>query len=88
MLAVVSEPGSLLGKCYCVGFNKYGELGLGISDPVETFTLIPKLNPVLNISAGQHISLFIDENKKLLSCGIGTLHGNASDKCQPLPMMV
>ena len=88
MLAIVADILAGSGKCFSVGFNKYGELGLGHTLPVEKFTPVPSFDSTSDISAGQHVSFFVDQNHKLYSCGIKTLHGNAATDNQILPQPV
>jgi len=74
-----------------VGFNKYGELGIGNTESQENFApVIFKPNPIkiAQISAGQHVTLFIDINGKLYSCGINNLHGNSGTENQLFPLPV
>ena len=61
------------------GYNKHGELGLGDYVDRFVFTPITCLNGIKTVSAGS-ISLFINEDNKIYSCGKGSLNGFAAAK--------
>eukprot|EP00826_Nyctotherus_ovalis_P003696 TRINITY_DN10761_c0_g1_i10.p1 TRINITY_DN10761_c0_g1~~TRINITY_DN10761_c0_g1_i10.p1 ORF type:complete len:106 (-),score=3.07 TRINITY_DN10761_c0_g1_i10:317-634(-) len=52
---------------------------------MKSFTKIPELQNVVLIAAGQNISLFVDEGRRVYSAGSALLHGNASKKNQVFP---
>ena len=83
MIALVST-----GQCYGVGYNKSGALGITGSAQIPSFTLIPTLQDITFIAAGQNISMFIDKNQKLLSAGCALLHGNHDKNSQPVPAVI
>lgn len=57
------------GEVWGCGFNKYGQLGLGIDYSPLLPTKIEGLPPILAISCVRDISLFVDENFSLWYCG-------------------
>lgn len=79
------------GRVYATGYNKTGGLGLGDTVNRSTFTEITTikgeieisgsefeqavLEKITQIAAGYHVSFFIDESKKLYSCGSLYLNG-------------
>ena len=83
MIALVSS-----GKCFGVGHNKLGAVGVESPAVCTSFTLIPKLADVAFIAAGQNVSMFIDKGQKLYSCGSALLHGNVSKTNQMSPALV
>ncbi len=88
MLAVVGDKATHVGKCFAVGFNKYGELGTGDISATDKFVAVPGLGPVTTASAGRHVSFFVDSGRKLYSCGVAALHGNPSASDQLVPTIV
>lgn len=64
------------GRCYVMGENKEGQLGLGHKNPVEKPTEIKlpvSSDEVLiqQVSLGNHFSAFIDTEGDLYTCGFG-----------------
>lgn len=76
------------GKCYSVGYNKAGALGLGNTTPQKTFTKIPTLENIEMIFAGQNLSIFIDKDFKCFSCGSALTHGNLDKNHQLSPQII
>ena len=65
--AVISDEGNV----YVAGTNKYGQLGLGHTNPVPTLTQIPDLPPVSKITLGQYYAAIITKEGDLYTCGYG-----------------
>lgn len=60
---------SLTGQVYVSGTNKYGQLGLGQTNIQYEWTIIPNLNNVIKIAAGNYHSLFLTADEKVYACG-------------------
>ena len=57
------------GSVYSVGYNGYGQLGLGHNENVNQLSKIPNMPPIRWISCGSYHSLMIDDQSNLWSFG-------------------
>ncbi len=58
------------GTCFVAGDNKFGQLGLGHTQPVPKFTALP--HTVQNISLGVHTAGLIDTHGDVYTAGMGS----------------
>jgi alpha-tubulin suppressor-like RCC1 family protein len=60
------------GDCYVWGENKHGQLGVGHAQPVqEEATKVHVSTPIRQVSLGNHMGAFVDEEGDLYTCGFG-----------------
>ena len=75
------------GKVFSVGYNRFGQLGLGHNINQNVFVNIPNIPPILSISCVLHSSYLVDLEGNVWSFGNnihGQLgHGDVNDKNSP-----
>ena len=82
------------GNVYGLGSNNYGELGINgkymAKNCIDIPTLIPSLNNIIEIAAGEHHSLVLDNTGKIYSFGYNN-HlqlGNCSIRLYRTPKVI
>ena len=83
------------GRCFVVGSNKNGQLGVG-SDTKETSTpVLLDLPPVAKAALGSNFSALLTEGGDIYTCGFGGSRmngmgclGHGDDTAQPAPTLV
>ena len=63
--ALLAQDGSVL----VCGDNKYGQLGLGHNNTVDSFQKVPLVSPSLTISSGSYHTAIVSQDGSLWMCG-------------------
>jgi regulator of chromosome condensation len=66
------------GRAWAAGYNRHGQIGVGNTDNVDRFVQV--FEGAKSIAAGGHVTLIIDNEDRLHSCGMGTKNGFKNTK--------